>query len=111
MQANWDAFLRGRDVSSAVRLKVGVHQGPSIAIRNAEALDYFGTTVNLAARVQAQSEGDDVVFTRSMEEDPEVRAWLVGLEFPREEFAASLKGLEGNHALCRLRPLGRPVRA
>jgi class 3 adenylate cyclase len=111
MQANWDAFLRGRDVGASVRLKVGVHQGPSIAIRNADALDYFGTTVNLAARVQGQSEGDDVVFTRSMEEDAEVRAWLAGLEFPREEFVASLKGLEGNHALCRLRPVGRAAPA
>ncbi len=107
MQENWDAFLRGRDVGAAVRLKVGVHQGPSIAIHNAGMLDYFGTTVNLAARVQGQSAGGDVVFTRSMEEDPEVRAWLAGLEFPREEFSASLKGLEGNHALCRLRPPAR----
>jgi class 3 adenylate cyclase len=103
MQQNWDAFLRGRDVGAAVRLKVGVHQGPSIAIRNGDALDYFGTTVNLAARVQGQSAGGDVVFTRSMEEDPEVRAWLAGLEFPREEFSVALKGLEGHHALCRLR--------
>lgn len=110
MQANWDAFLRSRDVGLEVRLKVGVHQGPSIAIENAGALDYFGTTVNLAARVQGESKGDDVVFTRSMmEEDPEVRAWLAGLEFPREEFTALLKGLEGHHALFRLRPPARAV--
>ncbi len=48
-----------------VQLKVGLHEGPSIAVTANERLDYFGQTVNLAARVQAMSEGEDIVLTRA----------------------------------------------
>ncbi|HLA45756.1 MAG TPA: DUF5939 domain-containing protein [Aggregatilineales bacterium] len=42
-------------------LKVGLHQGPCIAVNLNDRLDYFGSTVNIAARLEGQSRGDDVV--------------------------------------------------
>ena len=38
-------------------LKVGIHHGPSIVVNQNEMLDYFGTTANLAARVQKEKIG------------------------------------------------------
>lgn len=83
-------------------LKVGVHQGPSIAINNGGRLDYFGTTVNLAARVQGKAGGGELVFTRALAEDPEARAWLESERLSPKPFTAALKGLEGEHELYRL---------
>ena len=40
-------------------LKVGIHYGPCIAVNQNGVLDYFGSTVNLAARLVAVSSGDD----------------------------------------------------
>ncbi len=107
MQAAWGAFRKGQGASAGdLDLKVGVHQGPAIAIHNAGKLDYFGTTVNMAARVQAQSSGGDVVMTRALADDPEAAAFLSTSGLVREALTVALKGLEGDHALLRLRPQG-----
>jgi len=87
-----------------VSLKVGIHQGSAIAINNAGKLDYFGTMVNKAARVQAQSVGDDVVFSNAVAEDPAVRAYLESVGLQEEVVSVTLKGLEGDHVLHRIRP-------
>ena len=61
-------YCKGKGHEHPVQLKVGLHEGPSIAVTANERLDYFGQTVNLAARVQAMSEGEDIVLTRALAE-------------------------------------------
>ena len=78
-------------------LKVGIHTGPCIAITQNDALDYFGTTVNLAARLVSLSTGADIVVSGEVLADPEVAE--LGLR--REPIAASLKGFEGTFELWR----------
>ena len=34
-------------------LKIGIHEGPCLAVTLNERQDYFGTTVNIASRVEA----------------------------------------------------------
>lgn len=48
---------------AAVELKIGLHQGQCIAVTTNDSLDYFGTTVNLAARLQAQAGGGEIVLS------------------------------------------------
>ncbi len=57
-------------------LKAGVHVGPCIAVTLNDRLDYFGSTVNLAARLEGQSTGADIVISNDVYDDPEVRAYL-----------------------------------
>jgi class 3 adenylate cyclase len=57
-------------------LKLGLHAGPCIAVNLNDRLDYFGRTVNLAARLQGESRGGDVVLSAEMAEEPEVAAIL-----------------------------------
>ena len=57
-------------------LKAGLHTGPCIAVTLNDRLDYFGSTVNLAARLEAQSTGGDVVISASVYADPGVRELL-----------------------------------
>ena len=103
MQRRWEEFRRKRPEGAGIELKVGVHQGPSIAINNAGRLDYFGTTVNLAARVQGKAEGGELVYTKAVAEDPAAKAWLEAERLRATPFRAPLKGLEGEHDLFRLR--------
>ncbi len=44
-------------------VKIGVHSGPSYLVTLNERLDYFGTTVNVAARAQHEARGGEVVAT------------------------------------------------
>jgi class 3 adenylate cyclase len=47
-------------------LKIGVHRGASIAVTLNERLDYFGQTVNIAARVQSLADGDEICITEDV---------------------------------------------
>lgn len=58
-------------------LKGGLHTGPCIAVTLNDRLDYFGSTVNLAARLEGQSDGSDVVISNIVYTDPEVREMLL----------------------------------
>ncbi|HEY0384871.1 MAG TPA: DUF5939 domain-containing protein, partial [Pyrinomonadaceae bacterium] len=53
-------------------LKVGIHYGPCIAVTLNGRLDYFGCTVNMAARLEGLSSGGDVVVSSAVYADPEV---------------------------------------
>jgi class 3 adenylate cyclase len=87
----------------ALIIKLGVHAGPCIAVTLNGRLDYFGSTVNLAARLQAQSRGGDIVLSSSLAADPAVAALLAGL--PVDAETARVKGFEGVVAFLRVRPL------
>jgi class 3 adenylate cyclase len=105
MQAGWEAFRQGHGNHEGVGLRIGLHQGPAIAINNAGKLDFFGTTVNMAARVQAKSDGADVLFTQAIEDDPQAKEYLHSIRGGRETMITSLKGLTGDHTLIRTRPV------
>jgi class 3 adenylate cyclase len=74
-------------------LKAGIHAGPCIAVTQNERLDYFGSTVNLAARLVDLSSGTDVVVSSAITSDPEVADLLEG-ELTAEPVNATLKGFE-----------------
>lgn len=61
-----------------LKLKVGIHAGPCIAVTLNDRLDYFGCTVNLAARLEGISTGEDVVISAAVWADPEVAELLNG---------------------------------
>jgi class 3 adenylate cyclase len=41
-----------RDLDADLMLKIGIHEGPCLAVMLNERQDYFGQTVNIASRVQ-----------------------------------------------------------
>jgi class 3 adenylate cyclase len=57
-------------------LKASIHCGPCLAINQNDRLDYFGTTVNFAARLCSLSSGEDLVLSSAVCSDPEVAARL-----------------------------------
>jgi class 3 adenylate cyclase len=83
-------------------LKVGLHSGPCLSVTLNERLDYFGTTVNVAARVQGLSKGDDVFFSDMLQRDREVQRFLSEQPFPRESSEVTLKGIDGQLLVHRL---------
>ena len=86
----------------ALVIKIGLHQGPSIAVTLNDRLDYFGSTVNMAARLQAESRGGDIVLSRDIADDPAVRPLLAPLRSDTESIP--LKGFDQPVALIRLEP-------
>ncbi|HEX5318036.1 MAG TPA: adenylate/guanylate cyclase domain-containing protein [Stellaceae bacterium] len=75
-------------------VKLGLHCGPCIAVTLNDRLDYFGRTVNLAARLQGESQGGDIVVSAAMAAEAGIaelldplgaegeRAWIKGFGEP-----------------------------
>ena len=57
-------------------LKIGIHEGPCLAVVLNDRQDYFGTTVNIAARVQALADSRTILATRSVVSDPQASILL-----------------------------------
>lgn len=85
--------------SGDIVVKVGIHRGPCIAVTLNERLDYFGRTVNAAARIQGTSQGGDVVMSKSCAEDAAVREEVAKAGWEPRAFEASLRGIAGSTAL------------
>lgn len=88
------ALAQPSDGSMPLQLKAGLHTGPCIAVTLNDRLDYFGSTVNLAARLEGLSSGSDVIISRSVYEDVQVRELLESKRLSAAEFDMSLKGFE-----------------
>jgi class 3 adenylate cyclase len=72
-------------------LKIGVHRGASIAVTLNERLDYFGQTVNIAARVQNLADGDEICMTEEVHGAPAVAEIIA--PYPVTKSEAELKGV------------------
>jgi class 3 adenylate cyclase len=88
-------------------LKAGIHAGPCIAVTMNERLDYFGSTVNAAARIVDLSSGEDVVISGAVRADPEVAELIDDQGLQLEPIEAVLRGFDGERfELWRVRPSG-----
>ncbi len=90
--------------SPQLYLKAGIHSGPCIAVTLNERLDYFGSTVNIAARLPGFAEGGEVVFSKTVYADPEVQRWLTQAGTPVEAFQTRVKGFDDLFEMYKLKP-------
>ncbi len=84
-----------------VGLKVGLHAGPALAINAGNTVDYFGQTVNIAARVQGMADAGDICITRSMHEEGDVPALLGEAGYVGRRERARLKGVSAAEDVVR----------
>jgi class 3 adenylate cyclase len=73
-------------------LKIGMHKGAAIAVTLNERLDYFGQTVNIAARVQDLAGGDEICLTEDVHDAPGVGEILA--PFGARRIQTELKGVD-----------------
>ena len=85
-------------------VKLGFHRGPCIAVSPNRKIDYFGSMVNLAARIQAQSKGGDIVIAKELFTEPAIRQALSQYTYTTEEFSAVMKGVGAEIHLIRIIP-------
>jgi class 3 adenylate cyclase len=85
---------------AAIILKMGAHCGPSIAVTLNDNLDYFGQTVNIAARVQSFADAGEICLTEALYTAPGVGEVLAGRAV--EAFDAPLRGVDGDARVYRI---------
>ena len=69
-----------------IAIRIGINSGSSISVNLNDRLDYYGKTVNLAARLEGEGGAGDITMSRSFVEDPGVAEILLRNE-PREREA------------------------
>ena len=95
------AMLKAQEVLASppegvapLTLKAGIHMGPCIAVTLNDRLDYFGSTVNMAARLEGQSGGNDIIISNALYVDPEVQQLINAESYSATRFHIELKGFE-----------------
>ena len=79
-----------------------IHEGPCLAVMLNDRLDYFGQTVNIAARVQGLAVSDAMFATKPVVEDPQSAALLAGAGITPRPQQATLKGVAGEVPVCEI---------
>jgi class 3 adenylate cyclase len=91
------AALRMRDsvqsLKSDLLVKIGIHEGPCLAVTLNERLDYFGQTVNIASRVQSLANSRAIFVTKSVVENSQVSKILEESQIKLIEQSAALRGV------------------
>jgi len=74
-------------------LKIGIHEGPCLAVTLNDMQDYFGQTVNLAARVQGLASSRAIFVTKPVMEDAKTAKILESAGLQPTMQHAALRGV------------------
>ncbi|MGD7044959.1 adenylate/guanylate cyclase domain-containing protein [Jeotgalibacillus proteolyticus] len=99
IQAGIDAY--NKEKSTSLTIKLGLFTGPTIAVNANDLLDYFGQTVNLAARIQQQSEGNDIVISK--DELDHLSPFLSLFQYDSYQVNTQLNGIDQEITLIQLK--------
>jgi adenylate cyclase len=86
-------------------LKIGIHHGPCIIVNLNDRLDYFGSTVNIAARLPNFSAGGEAIFSEPIHNDQEVIEFLEKNAPPNSltRFQGDIRGYDQSMLLWRIK--------
>jgi len=88
------AALRMRDaMRDDLLLKIGIHEGPCLAVMLNERQDYFGQTVNIAARVQNLATSRAILASGTVVENPQTTRLLESNHLKPLPYEAMLRGV------------------
>jgi class 3 adenylate cyclase len=90
MIAKWSDFARANALAATIELKVGAYAGPCTIVKANDVLDYFGQTVNAAARIQHLAGPRELVLSASLAERLAEDSGVERIE----DFAAKVKGID-----------------
>ncbi|HTO61331.1 MAG TPA: adenylate/guanylate cyclase domain-containing protein [Bradyrhizobium sp.] len=92
MRAAMDKLNEQRGTRDLV-VKIGIHEGPCLAVMLNERQDYFGQTVNIAARVQSLSTSQEIHITGPVIDAPGVATILEKEAIRPIQKHAALRGI------------------
>ena len=98
--ASFNSARGGGKSATPIVLKLGLHAGSCVAVTTGEALDYFGSVVNTASRLEHQCRGGEVIISDALLADPEAREALAGRSVAED--SATLRGLNESARFVRV---------
>jgi class 3 adenylate cyclase len=80
-------------------LKIGIHEGPCLAVTLNDRQDYFGQTVNIASRVQNLAVSRAIFATESVVDNPQSSKLLKSAGLKALPQRAALDGISARVAV------------
>lgn len=72
--------MRSNFLNQQLLLKAGIHFGPCIGVNLNDLFDYFGSTVNIAARLEGLSKGNEIIVSGIIHDDPGVQSFIESIK-------------------------------
>ena len=83
-------------------LKSSLHLGPCLAVNANDKLDFFGSTINLAARMIDCCQGGDLTVSDELFGRPEMARFLNAIPKPPEPSQVRFRGFDVSHQVWRI---------
>ncbi|UTC74947.1 adenylate/guanylate cyclase domain-containing protein [Treponema sp. OMZ 792] len=77
-----------------IEVKIGIHSGPALVVTLNNRLDYFGTSVNMAARIQNAALPNEVVISEKLFEDKEIQKSIAAVTNKVQRQRITFKGMK-----------------
>lgn len=87
---------------NGIRLRVSIHYGQCIAVNLNSGIDFFGKTVNIAAKIQKLAGVSQIVFTKEFKENPDVEKFLESNKIILEEIKYEIPGMRDIFTIYRI---------
>ncbi|TGK39572.1 adenylate/guanylate cyclase domain-containing protein [Leptospira andrefontaineae] len=84
-------FFSEENTETPIRIRISLHTGPCLAVNLNSNIDYFGNTVNFAAKLQAIADGGEIAFSEAVFRDKQIRQLMTekGWKVKRVKFHQS----------------------
>lgn len=90
-------FYKSKPDKEKIKVKIGLHSGTTIIVTLNGKLDYFGSTVNLAARIQSAANPNEVLISENIFENKENKHVIAQYTKTVTKTKRVFKGLNGEY--------------
>ena len=91
--------LKAAHGGDGLMLKIGIHEGPCLAVVLDNRQDYFGRTVNIASRVQGLANSRSILATTPVVTHPKASTLLAGSGLKPQAHQRALRGVADEMAV------------
>ncbi|HUX21886.1 MAG TPA: adenylate/guanylate cyclase domain-containing protein [Spirochaetia bacterium] len=102
IQRSFTELNERKTLRNEILVKIGLHSGATIMVNLNNRIDYFGQSVNMAARIQNSAEGGEVVISETVRRDSASIAALRGQVSSLTKREVALKGISESQSIYRL---------
>ncbi len=101
-QKRLQEYYGKQDRENKIEVKMGLHTGTTIVVTLNDRVDYFGNTVNTAARIQSVANPEEIVVSEPVLNFEGYEDILKKYDVKVKKDKTPFKGLEGKHTIYRL---------
>lgn len=83
-----------KEKNEKIEVKIGIHSGAAIVVTLNDRLDYFGSTVNTAARIQGAALPNEVVVSEELFDDEAVKCAITSVTKTVQRQRIQFKGMQ-----------------